>query len=103
MSSATDVIYALRVKFRPVDHAMSRLHLLKQSDQTVNPLAPITTAADDICKYFLFFFRENKMFQVNPARQRIHMKNQALCSLKDRSKKLRCLLQFLFGTLRVKF
>ena len=44
------------------------------------------------------------MFQVNPARQRIHMKNQALFSLKDRSKKLKChLLQFLFGALRLKF
>ena len=31
------------------------------------------------------------------------MKNQALFSLKDKSKKLKCcLLQFLFGTLRVK-
>ena len=28
------------------------------------------------------------------------MKNQALFSLKDKSKKLKCLLQFLFGTLR---
>ena len=37
------------------------------------------------------------------ARQRIHMKNQALFSLKDKSKKLKChLLQFLFGALRVK-
>ena len=36
------------------------------------------------------------------ARQRIHMKNQALFSLKDKSKKLKCrLLQFLFGALRV--
>ena len=45
------------------------------------------------------------MFQVNPllARQRIHMKNQALFSLKDKSRKFRCrLLQFLFGALRVK-
>ena len=32
------------------------------------------------------------------------MKNQALFSLKDKSKKLKChLLQFLFGALRVKF
>ena len=32
------------------------------------------------------------------------MKNQALFSLKDKSKKLKCrLLQFLFGTLRVKY
>ena len=31
------------------------------------------------------------------------MKNQALFSLKDKSKKLKChLLQFLFGALRVK-
>ena len=37
------------------------------------------------------------------ARQRILMKNQALFSLKDKSKKLNCrLLQFFFGTLRVK-
>ena len=45
------------------------------------------------------------MFQVNPllARQRIHMKNQALFSSRDKSKKLKCrLLQFLFGALRVK-
>ena len=37
------------------------------------------------------------------ARQRIHMKNQALFSSKDKSKKLKChLMQFLFGALRVK-
>ena len=37
------------------------------------------------------------------ARQRIHMKTEALFSLKDQSKKLkRRLLQFLFGALRVK-
>ena len=36
------------------------------------------------------------MFQVNPL-----LKNQALFSSKDKSKKLKCLLQFLFGTLRV--
>ena len=36
------------------------------------------------------------------ARQRIHMKNQVLFSLKDKSKKLKSrLLQFLFGALRV--
>ena len=36
------------------------------------------------------------------ARKRIHMKNQALFSLKEKSKKLKCrLLQFLFGTSRV--
>ena len=32
------------------------------------------------------------------------MKNQALFSLKDKSKKIKCrLLQFLFGALRVKY
>ena len=37
------------------------------------------------------------------ARQRIHMKNQALFSSKDKTKKVKCrLLQFLFGALRVK-
>ena len=36
-------------------------------------------------------------------RQRIHMKNQALFSLKDKSKKLKCHLQFLFGAVRVKW
>ena len=36
------------------------------------------------------------------ARQRSHMKNQALFSSKDKSKKLNCrLLQFFFGALRV--
>ena len=40
------------------------------------------------------------MFQVNP--QRIHTKNQALFSSKDKSKRLKSrLLQFLFGALRV--
>ena len=40
------------------------------------------------------------MFQVNPL---LDMKNQALFSSKDKSKKLKChLLQFLFGALRVK-
>ena len=44
------------------------------------------------------------MFQVNPllARQRIDMKNQALFSLKDKCKKVKChLLQILYGALRV--
>ena len=40
------------------------------------------------------------MFQVSP-RQRIHLKNQALFSSKDKSKKLKFrLLQFLYGALR---
>ena len=54
--------------------------------------APITTAADDIHKYFVlfFFFSEKIRLDVSSessARQRIHMKNQALFSSKDKSKK----------------
>ena len=67
---------------------------------------PITTAADDIHKYFFFVFSEKIRLGVSnesSARQRIHMKNQALFPSKDKSKKLKCLLlQFLFGALRVK-
>ena len=76
--------------------------------------APITTAADDIHKYFFFVFQRKKdlMFQVNPLLGRAFTKkNQALFSSKDKStskvltyllKKLKCrLLQFLFGALRV--
>ena len=45
------------------------------------------------------------MFKANPllAKQRIHMKNQVLFSSKDKSKKLKCLLQFLFGASRIKY
>ena len=56
---------------------------------------------------YIFFhcFSEKIRLDVSsesPARQRIHMKNQALFSSKDKSKKLKCrLLQFLFGALRV--
>ena len=68
--------------------------------------APITTEADDIHRLFFHYFSEKMRLDVSSessARQRIHMKNQALFSLKDKSKKLKCrLLQFLFGALRVK-
>ena len=68
--------------------------------------APIMTAADDIHKYFFIFFSEKIRLDVSSessARQRIHMKNQALFPSKVKSKKLKCpLLQFLFGALRVK-
>ena len=68
--------------------------------------APITTAADNIHTYFLFVFFPEKIrldvLSKYSARQRIHMKNQALVSPKDKSKKLKCCqLQFLFGALRV--
>ena len=65
--------------------------------------APITTAADDIQKYFFFivFFSEKIRLDVSSessARQRIHLKYQALFSSKDKSKRLKYrLLQFLYG------
>ena len=67
--------------------------------------APITNAADDIHKYFSLFSEKIRLdvSKESSARQRTYMKNQALFSSKDKSKKLKCrLLQFLFGTLRVK-
>ena len=55
---------------------------------------------------FINIFSEKIRLDVSSessARQRIHMKYQALFSLKDKSEKLKCrLLQFLFVTLRVK-
>ena len=66
--------------------------------------APIMTAADDIQNFF-HCFSEKIGLEVpseSSARQRIHMKIQAVFSSKDKSKKLKCrLLQFLFGALRV--
>ena len=68
--------------------------------------APVTTDADDSHKCVFVVFSEKIRFDVSSessARQRIHMKNQALFSSKDISKKLKCrLLQSLFGALRVK-
>ena len=66
---------------------------------------PVTTAADDIHKFFLNCFPEKIRLDVSSessARQRIHLNHQALFSSKDKSKKLKChLLPFLFGALRV--
>ena len=68
--------------------------------------APVTTAADDIHYYFFHCFSGKIRLNVSSessAGQRIHMKNQALFSPKDKSKKLKCrLLQLLFGALRDK-
>ena len=53
---------------------------------------PITTAADGIHKYFFHCFSEKIRLDVSSkssARQWIHMKNQALFSSKDKSKKIK--------------
>ena len=64
------------------------------------------TVSDNIIKYFFHWFSEKIRLDVSSessAIQRIHKKNQALLSSKDKSKKLKGrLLQFLFGALRVK-
>ena len=56
--------------------------------------------------FFHFFFVEKIRLDVSSessAKQRIHMKNQALFSSKDKSKKLKCrLLPFLIGAVRIK-
>ena len=86
--------------------------LLKQSFSPASEYrstlkAPVTTAADDIHKYFFIVFQRKRRLDVSSkssARQRIHRKNQALVSSKDKSIKLKCrLLQFLFGALRFKY
>ena len=55
---------------------------------------------------FFHCFSEKKRLDVSSessARQKLHMKNQALFSSKDKSKKLKCrLLQFLFDAFKVK-
>ena len=50
---------------------------------------PITTGADNIHKYFFHCFSEKIRLDVSSessARQRIHMKNQALFSSKEKNK-----------------
>ena len=66
--------------------------------------ATITTAAEDILIFFYCFSEKIRLesSRESSARQWMHMKIQALFSSKDKSKKLKCcLLQFLFGALRV--
>ena len=90
-------------------------HLYEQNNLTLK--APITISLDNIHKFFFHCFSEKLRLDVSSefsawqisdvlsessARQRIHMKNQALFSSENKSKKLKChLLQFLFGALRV--
>ena len=65
---------------------------------------PITTAADNIHLFFHCFSEKIRLdvSSESSARQRIPMKNPALFSSKDKSRKLNCRpLQFLFGPLRV--
>ena len=51
--------------------------------------APITTAAEEVHTYLFIVFLKKKRLDVSSessARQRIHMKNQALFSSKEKSK-----------------
>ena len=57
---------------------------------TLTLKAPVTTAADDVHKYFSIVVSEKIRLDVSSessARQRIHMKNQDLFSSKDKSKR----------------
>ena len=58
-------------------------------------MAPITTAADNNLEYFFIVFSEKIRLDIScesSARQRIHMKYQALFSLKDKSKKIKSVI-----------
>ena len=79
--------------------------LISESQVSFPDKFELTTAADDNHKYFhcffffvlFFFFSEKIRLDVSSessARQRVHMKNQASFSSKDKDKKCR-LLQFL--------
>ena len=62
---------------------------------------PITTAADDIHKYFFYCFPEK--IRLDISWQSSHMKHQALFSSKDKSKKIKVSSAAIFvGHLRVK-
>ena len=97
-------------KLKQPDFSVLYKNQVRQLQLRDNPYltlkVPITTAANDIHKHFFNCFSEKIRLDVSSessARRRIHLKNQALFSSKDKNKKLKCLLlQFLFGALRVK-
>ena len=65
------------------------VYFLVSFHKTLTLKAPVTTAADDIHKYFFHCFSEKITLYVSSessAWQRIHMKNKAFFSLKDKSK-----------------
>ena len=92
--------FMLRMVLQAHRHAAPILRVVLQSHRHADlPLnAPITTAADDIHKYFFIVFLEKIRLDISSessARQRIHMENQVLVSSNDKNKKLKCrLLQF---------
>ena len=83
------------------DHSSDGKHHFLAKKIKLTLKGPIGTAADNIHKYFFIVFQKKiRLYVSNESSvwQRIHMKNQALYSLKDKNKKLKCrLLQFLFG------
>ena len=66
--------------------------------------APITIAPDDIHNFFYCFSEKIKLdvSSESSARQRIHMKNQALFSLKGKCKKIKMLYAAIFVWVKVK-
>ena len=67
---------------------------------------PITTAAEDSLEFFFHCFSEKIKTNIScesSARQRIHMKYQALISWKDKSKKVKVSsAEILLGSSRVR-
>ena len=74
-----------------------RLYQLSKSGKLTVPAMNVNDSVTKVSKKIRF-----DVSSESSARQRIHMKNQALFSLLDKSKKLKCsLLQVLFHALRV--
>ena len=72
---------------------------MQQTTEVLTLKTPVTTAADDIHKYVFNVFSEKIRLDVSSessARQRIHMKNQAIFSSKDKSKKIKILSAAIF-------
>ena len=64
-------------------------NLFKHRTEYLTLNAPITSAADDGLTYFIIVFLTENKIDISyefSARQRIHMKHQALFSSKDKSK-----------------
>ena len=80
--------------------------LLGEGILSINALSASHDCSRQHSWIFFHCFSEKIRLDVScesSARQRIHTKNHALFSSKDKSKQLKCrLLQFLFGALRVK-
>ena len=105
-----DVSYFVRIEIESCQQVICGIcatnHCKQESVSFLTLKVPITTAADDIHEYFFIVVLEKIRLDIScesSARQRIHIKHQALFCSKDKSKKISVVCcKFLFGTLRVK-